>query len=124
MRNNNDLAIPVINSQFGRRSVIYNGPKLWNDMPETIRSLPSISSFKSNTKKHLLLKEKILMHKLICPNNVIFKLHSFIFFILIFSIESHNILFIYSWIHQYLYNKMYIIYNITVFEKYILYTSY
>ena len=58
LRNNNDLAIPVINSQFGRRSVIYNGPKVWNDMPETIRSLPSISSFKSNTKKHLLLKEK------------------------------------------------------------------
>ena len=31
------------------------------------------------------------MHKLICHNNVIFKLNSFKFFTLIFSIEFHTV---------------------------------
>ena len=69
LRNNNDLAMPAINSELGRRSVMYNGPKLWNDMPETIRSKPSISSFKLNAKKHLLLKEKNTNVSIDLPNN-------------------------------------------------------
>ena len=62
--------MPAINSELGRRSVMYNGPKLWNDMPETIRSKPSISSFKLNAKKYLLLKEKNTNVSIDLPNNI------------------------------------------------------
>ena len=32
---------------YGKHSLCYLGPKLWNDLPPTIRSLPSLKQFKS-----------------------------------------------------------------------------
>ncbi|CAF2088983.1 unnamed protein product [Rotaria magnacalcarata] len=57
LRNNDNLAIPLITSRQGRRSIMYTGPLLWNSMPQNIRSLTSVSSFKANVKKLLLSQE-------------------------------------------------------------------
>jgi hypothetical protein len=38
---------------FGARAFYHVGPKLWNDLPHTIRLAPSLSSFKTALKTHL-----------------------------------------------------------------------
>ena len=39
-----------------QHSITFNGPTIWNDIPEYIRKANSISIFKSNYKKYLLSK--------------------------------------------------------------------
>ena len=43
----------TINSS-NHRSLRYIAPNLWNSLPTTLKELPSISSFKANSKKELL----------------------------------------------------------------------
>ena len=41
---------------LSQHSIDFNGPKVWNDLPESVKDSPSITVFKSRVKKHLLLK--------------------------------------------------------------------
>ena len=48
------LHIPSIKTKsFGHRSLAYQGPSVWNQLPFTIRHSPSITAFKSALKTHL-----------------------------------------------------------------------
>ena len=41
---------------FGRKSFQYAGPRNWRDLPPTVRTKPSLNSFKEQLKSHLLKK--------------------------------------------------------------------
>ena len=48
----NLLSVPCCNSSFGQRSFSYCAPKIWNDIPLSVRQSPSLDSFKRNLKTH------------------------------------------------------------------------
>ena len=48
-----DLVVPRCRSEYCKHSLFYACPKLWNNLPVTIRELPSLNSFKYNLKKHI-----------------------------------------------------------------------
>jgi len=50
--NQNLLSVPRCNSSFGQRSFSYRAPKIWNDIPLSVRQSPSLDSFKCNLKTH------------------------------------------------------------------------
>ena len=42
--------VPRCNSSFEQRSFSYRAPKIWNDIPLSVRQSPSLESFKRNLK--------------------------------------------------------------------------
>ena len=55
--NKNLLIVPkTLNKIYGDRAFYAAAPKLWNNLPQTIRDCNSITSFKSNLKTHLFRK--------------------------------------------------------------------
>jgi len=48
----NLLSIPRCNSSFGQRSFSYCAPKIWNELPLSVRQSPSLHTFKRNLKTH------------------------------------------------------------------------
>jgi len=50
--NQNLLHVPHFNSRFGQRSFSYCAPKIWNDIPLSVRQSLSLDSFKHNLKTH------------------------------------------------------------------------
>ena len=55
------LALPACITNTGKNTLSYLGPKIWNNMPSTIKLSPSVDSFKHRVKKNffdqLRLKE-------------------------------------------------------------------
>ena len=52
LRNNSTFRIPSFNTIFeGKESVSYLGPKIWSQVPDEIKSLESLRSFKKAIKK-------------------------------------------------------------------------
>ena len=47
------LKIPAIKSQIGRRSFSFSAPTVWNSLPLSLRSSPSLDLFLSRLKTHL-----------------------------------------------------------------------
>jgi hypothetical protein len=43
-----------VKSSLGQKSFTYRAPKVWNDLPHTIRSIPSLPAFKYQLKKHYI----------------------------------------------------------------------
>ena len=41
---------------FGERSFYFNAPKIWNDLPASVRNAPSIETFKKHLKTHLFIR--------------------------------------------------------------------
>ena len=52
-RHQNTLVCPRIHSNLGRRSFSYASPTIWNSLPANLRSLDSLSSFRSALKTFL-----------------------------------------------------------------------
>ena len=52
-QNKNLLVIPEVDNNYGKRSFYFAGPSMWNSLPESLRSLDSLSAFKSRLKAHL-----------------------------------------------------------------------
>ena len=48
------LRVPQHNLTVFQHSLAYSGPKLWNVIPDSIKTLPTLPSFKRQYKKHLL----------------------------------------------------------------------
>ena len=49
---NKEFVIPRFNTAtYGKHSIRYTGPRLWNIVPKNIRELPTLSSFKINIRK-------------------------------------------------------------------------
>ena len=49
-RHGNDLQTPLVNVEFLRKSFLYNGPNLWNRLPEALKSCPTLNIFKNYYK--------------------------------------------------------------------------
>ena len=48
------LVIARTINNWGDRCFVVAGPRLWNDLPETIKQHSSVTSFKKSLKTHLL----------------------------------------------------------------------
>ena len=53
-RQQNNLFVPPTRTLTGEREMRVMGPKLWNDLPETVKGSSSLHSFKRNMKSYLL----------------------------------------------------------------------
>ena len=51
----NSFYVPRILSKYGERSILYTGPKLWNDLPLSIKACSSFSIFKRTLKTYFFL---------------------------------------------------------------------
>jgi hypothetical protein len=57
-----DLAVPLTRLVFGDRSFKSASPRLWNSLPDYIRSSDSLSIFKKNLKAFLFYRAYYLPH--------------------------------------------------------------
>ena len=48
----------LINKQITKTAISYSGPKLWNDIPGSIRDSPSLETFKKRFRDLLLSQDK------------------------------------------------------------------
>ena len=50
------LQLKTVNfaTDYGRRTFVYNGPRLWNALPEKARTASSIDTFKKTVKSILI----------------------------------------------------------------------
>ena len=53
-RNCQDLDIPKRSLEFSKKSFLYSGAKLWNDIPLDVRNSPTVLTFKNKLKDYLL----------------------------------------------------------------------
>ena len=53
-RNCQDIDVPKRNLEFSKKSFLYSGNKLWNDIPLDIRNSPTVLTFKKKLKDYLL----------------------------------------------------------------------
>ena len=51
-RTRENIRIPLHNLTIFQHSLSYLGPTIWNGLPEHIKLLPSLPSFKKHLKKH------------------------------------------------------------------------
>ena len=51
------LSIPKSKRSFGDKAFSVLGPRLWNDLPIALRTVPTVQSFKKFLKTHLFPKE-------------------------------------------------------------------
>ena len=53
-RNQDSLLLPRHKLTLYKHSLMYQGPKIWNDIPPSIKHSPSLKTFQSKYKKYLL----------------------------------------------------------------------
>ena len=53
-RQHNNLYIPHTNTDYGARSLLVLGPRIWNKLPQHITNANSLCAFRKRLKKHLL----------------------------------------------------------------------
>ena len=53
-RQQNNLLVPPTRTMMGERKLSVRGPRLWNDLPQTVKSTVSINTFKKNLKRHFM----------------------------------------------------------------------
>ena len=53
-RFNNDLFVSRTNTDLGSRAFVVRGPSVWNKLPNHLKAITNINSFKLNLKKYLL----------------------------------------------------------------------
>ena len=67
---NKEFVIPRFNTAtYGKHSIRYTGPRLWNIVPKNIRELPTLSSFKINIRKidlNTLLTDNYCTNCILC----------------------------------------------------------
>ncbi|CAF4911783.1 unnamed protein product, partial [Rotaria socialis] len=50
LRNGNELTVKDMKTTYGRKSLAYSGPLLFNSLPQRTKELLSVKSFKANMK--------------------------------------------------------------------------
>ena len=55
-RHKNDLCKPSCRTKLHQNSFCFQGPELWNSLPDHIRAAPSLNIFKSGVKSYLLYR--------------------------------------------------------------------
>lgn len=58
-RNRNNLILPLINTNFGKFSISFSGPKLYNNLPKYIKENTKCSSFKKDILSFLMSYEEL-----------------------------------------------------------------
>jgi hypothetical protein len=53
-RNNEIYFIPYVRTNYGKFSLIYQGPNVWNNLPQDIRNANSLSIFKNMLRNSYL----------------------------------------------------------------------
>ena len=53
-RQQNNLIVPPTRTMMGERKLSVRGPRLWNDLPQTVKSTVSINTLKKNLKRHFM----------------------------------------------------------------------
>ena len=53
-RNASNYHIPQARTTVFQKSIFFNGPKIWNNIPEMIKTSPSFNLFKRRYKQYLL----------------------------------------------------------------------
>ena len=53
-RNDNDLFIPRTLTDLGGRSFLVQGPAIWNTLPNFLKTITNINSFKSSLRKYIM----------------------------------------------------------------------
>ena len=49
----NDFYVPRANIELYKESFLYNGPRLWNTLPDSLKVSPELRSFKCSFKRCL-----------------------------------------------------------------------
>ena len=53
-RTRENLRIPIHNLTIYQHSLTYLGPKIWNALPDTLKSLTTLRNFKKRFKNHII----------------------------------------------------------------------
>ena len=53
-RGKSNLHLTAVQSEIGKRALTYKGSTLWNKLPDKLKSMQSISKFKSSLRSHLI----------------------------------------------------------------------
>ena len=70
MRDSNKLVLPSFNTiQFGKRSIRYQGPSLWNSLPSDIKCFQEFDAFKSALKNSNCLNSCNCTACVLCQRN-------------------------------------------------------
>ena len=56
---NGDLKVPMVRNELYKKSFSYSGPYIWNNLPNSIRSVKTISAFKEKLKHHLIINSNV-----------------------------------------------------------------
>jgi hypothetical protein len=68
-RRGNIIDMNKTNTEFGRQSLYFRGPVVWNNLDRNIRNSESLSTFKSALKKRSKLIKSITFAKGTCNNH-------------------------------------------------------
>ena len=49
--------VPNINSELSKRTIVYQGPKIWNKLKNDMENKKSVPSFKKDLENELILKD-------------------------------------------------------------------
>ena len=49
-----NIHVPFVSSQIGMRSFAYNGAKLWNQLPSSVKETQSLQDFKHKLRQHIM----------------------------------------------------------------------
>ena len=53
-RRSNEFHLPLFRTLLAKKSFMYDGPRFWNSLSESIKNSPSLNSFKKNLNTFLL----------------------------------------------------------------------
>lgn len=53
-RQQDNLFVPRTHTDYGQRSMLVRGPRLWNALPQCIKNVANVARFKSSLKEHML----------------------------------------------------------------------
>ena len=72
MRDDNKLVQPPFNTvQFGKRSIGYQGPSIWNTLPVAVKSSPDMIMFKTELRKSNCLDNCECGNCMSCLRNIL-----------------------------------------------------
>ena len=63
MRNNvNNVYIPLFRTTRCQKSIFFNGPRIWNSLPNDLKTIVNLHTFKYRLKAHLFHKQSMDLH--------------------------------------------------------------
>ena len=60
--NSNTVHVPLFRTVRSQKSIFFYGPKNWNNLPNELKRIVNINTFKSRLKHYLLHKQSLDIH--------------------------------------------------------------